>query len=210
MKKTFLAWLEIAVLAGVVTGAHKREGQKMLPRAAVHVDVFDPFGGAVRNATVHLYTPDRKRDVASPAGGSTLTDVPYGQYLLVVSDSGGGIAEREVTVNADEIWVRIGLAFPAGDQAWPGGGLTISGDIKPTPANLKEWWVRVEGVFLHEMRESPIQRPARFSISGLGMGAYLIEVFEGSKLRHVETIEIDTKEPNTHLTISLADERANR
>ena len=35
------------------------------------------------------------------------------------------------------------------------------------------------------------------------MGAYLVEVFDGSKLRHTETVEIDLKQPNTRLRISL-------
>jgi hypothetical protein len=52
-------------------------------------------------------------------------------------------------------------------------------------------------------REAPISREGRFAIGGLEMGAYLVEVFDGSKLRHTETVEIDLKQPNTRLRISL-------
>ena len=102
----------------------------------------------------------------------------------------------------------MGWLFAAGERAWPAGDLTISGDIKPPPGRSQEWWVRVEGVFLHEIREAPVEGSGHFSVPGLWIGEYLLEVFEGSRLRHVETVEIDTKEPNTVLRISLSESDA--
>ncbi len=172
--------------------------------ATVHVEVFGPFGGMVRTTKVRLLTADRKRDLADQRTGNTISGVPYGQYMLVVSDTGGAASEQQLVVNAKEVWVRVGLPFPAGDRAWPGGDLAISGEISPAPTNQNEWWVRIEGVFLNLRRESPIGGTGHFSISGLEMGAYLVQVFEGAKLRQVETIEIDTNIPSTHLKISLS------
>ena len=45
--------------------------------------------------------------------------------------------------------------------------------------------------------------PLSSSMGGLEMGGYLLEVFEGAKLRHVETVELDIKQPNTHVRISI-------
>lgn len=151
-------------------------------------------------AQIHLRSRDGKRDLT--ARDSFIDGVPYGFYTLSAWDAGGGIGEREIAVNAKEVWVRIGLAFPAGDRTWPGGDLSITGDIRPAPKGA-DWWVRVEGVFLNARRESPISQKGEFSMGGLEMGSYLLEVFEGAKLRHVETVEIDIKQPNTHVRISI-------
>ena len=124
-------------------------------------------------------------------------------------DDGGGVAERAVTVNTKDVWVRIGLRFPAGNRRTPPGDLVVSGDILPVPPD-GEWWVRVEGVFLNEDRESPISREGKFWIGGLDMGSYLVEVFNGARLRHAETIEIDTKQPNSHLAIFIPGEESRR
>lgn len=174
-----------------------------VPTATLHVEVFEAFGQRVTNPVLHLYTVDRKQDLAGARQGSTIIGVPYGRYVLLAY-AGSGVGEREVIVNTKEVWVKLGLAFPAGERTWPPGDLTVSGDIKPPPGSSeKDWWVRVEGVYLHESREAPVQGSGHFSVPGLWIGEYLVEVFEGSKLRHVESVEIDTKEPNTHLTISL-------
>jgi hypothetical protein len=85
---------------------------------------------------------------------------------------------------------------------WPGGDLSINGDIRPAPKG-PDWWVRVEGVFLNARRESPVSQRGEFSMSGLEMGSDLLEVFEGTKLRHVETVEIDIKQPNTPVRIFI-------
>jgi hypothetical protein len=133
-----------------------------------------------------------------------VTDVPYGYYILVVADRGGGLAERPVTVNTVDVWVRIGLHFPSGDTLGPLGQLVITGEIRPARGG-DEWWARVEGVFLPESRESPVSPAGKSSVSGLDMGMYLVEVFEGSKLRHVETVAIDTNRLQTDLVISISD-----
>lgn len=178
-----------------------------VPMATLHVQVFGAFGEKVTNPVLHLYTLDRKQELGRVRQGNAIVGVPYGRYVLLAY-AGSGVGEREVTVNTKEAWVRLGLAFPAGERAWPVGDLTVSGDIKPPPGRSQEWWVRVEGVFLHEIREAPIQGSGHFSVPGLWIGEYLVEVFEGSRLRHVETVEIDTKEPNTRLRISLPESDA--
>jgi hypothetical protein len=176
-----------------------------LPTATVHIQAFDPFGTAIlvsQLEAVHLFTPDRKRDLAKPDKSLTLAGVPYGNYRLIVWDNGGGFGERDLVVNTREVWGRIGLAFPAGDTLGPPGNLEIRGDVNPKPP-AKKWWVRIEGVSLNVSKEAPISSSGKFLIAGLTMGAYLVEIFEGSKLRHVEELEIDPKEPSTHLNISI-------
>lgn len=175
-----------------------------LPLATVRIKAFDPFGQEIKNPSVYLYTLDRKQDLAKGLQGATIRRVPYGWYILVVSSSGGGVGQRLVAVNTKELWLRIGVSMPAGDALWPSGDLTVRGDIKPTPQNLRNWWVRVEGVFLPASREAPIQKGGTFSVGGLEMGTYLVQIFEGSKPRHVQAIEIDPNQQVTHLTISLA------
>jgi hypothetical protein len=184
-------------------GAFGIAGGQGTPTGTLQVQVFGPFGEKIPNAVLLLYTPDRRQDLAGARQGNRIAGIPYGRYILV-GYAGREIGEREVVVNTKESSVRLGLAFPMGEGVGPAGNLTVSGDIKPPPGGgWEEWWVRVEGVFLNDSREAPIQS-GHFSVAGLGIGEYSVQLFEGSKLRHVETIEIDTKEPNTRLTILLS------
>lgn len=195
----------VLALTGVANYITRLKGQAEggLPRATVHIMAFDPFGSSIFAAQVHLFSRDRKQDLAPPGHPTEISGVPYGYYILSAWDTGGGLAEREVTVNTKEVWVRIGLSFPAGDRASPPGDLLITGDIHPPPGDAT-WWARAEGVFLNVSREAPVSRAGRFTIGGLEMGTYLVEVFDGSKLRHAETVEIDNKEPERHLRISIS------
>jgi hypothetical protein len=195
-----LNWIVILFLFASLKGFPAQRG---LPVATIHIEAVGPFGAPIRDAVVRLLTTDRKRDLSAVERAPTISNVPYGEYIVVASDRGGAVAEREIIVNANEVWVRIGLGFPTGNRAWPGGDLSISGDLVPCPADLRNWWVRIEGVFLHFSRESPLLDRGRFSITGLEMGTYLVEIFEGGKLRYAEALDIDTKEPHTHLRISL-------
>lgn len=200
--KSILAFLTACCM---VLTAMLLRAQADLPQATVHVDAFNAFGRRIRDEDlhIHLFTTDRKRDLAQQIKGLAISNVPYGEYVLDVWDRGGGIAVREIAVNVKEIWIRIGLSFPAGNRTAPAGDLTITGDINPAPPDRADWWVRVEGVFLHASREAPILPRGMFSIDGLEMGTYLVEVFEGSKLRHVETVEIDPNKPVTQLKIAI-------
>src|SRR4051794_18285221 len=96
-----------------------------LPRATIHVDTFGAFGQKVDNPTIRLYTLDRKQDLAKNVHGLNIGNVPYGRYVLVVWSSGGSVGERELTVNTEELWVRIGLPMPTGDRLWPAGDLVV-------------------------------------------------------------------------------------
>jgi len=202
--KNRYACFQMVLLAGVLAGWCQINAQPGLPVATVHVEVFGPFGDRIPAPEVRLYTPDRKRDLARTELDTSIPGVPYGQYVLVVSSKGVAVAERELAVNTKDVWVRVGLPFPGGNRAWPGGDLTISGTVTPAPANPNGWWARVDGVFLHSRKESPVSRSGQFHVGGLEMGTYLVQVFENAKLRHVETVEIDTKTPSRHLKISLA------
>jgi hypothetical protein len=177
-----------------------------VPLGRVHIEAVGPFGAPARDVKVNVFSPDRKREIPNPGQSSMISAVPYGKYIVVVQDNGGSIGEREIFVNAKEIWVRVGLPLPTGDRAWPGGDLNIRGEIMPHPVSDRDWWVRVEGVYLNRTVESRIVQ-GRFSIEGLEMGAYLVEVFDGPKIRHVETVDIDTREPERRLTI-VVDERS--
>lgn len=174
-----------------------------LPRATIRISAFDPFGAKIKDPRIYLFTVDRKQNLAKNPSVSTIRDVPYGSYVLVVSSSGGGVGQRLLSVNTPDLWLRIGVSMPIGDALWPGGNLTITGEIKPVPRDAKRWWVRVEGVFLSASREAPVQKDGTFRFAGLEMGRYLVEVFEEAELHHIRSIEIDPNTPMTRLTISV-------
>ena len=175
----------IVAVAVVTTAQAYLRGQDYsfdLPRATVHVKVFGPFGDQVQKAEIHLFTSDRKRDLSRPGQGSRIIGVPFGNYVVSVSDVGGGFGERQISVDTKDVWVRIGLALPHGNVRGPPGTLEINGEIRPVPTS-GDWWIRVEGVFLPAIKEDPVHS-GKFSVGGLELGSYLVEVFEGSKLRN--------------------------
>ena len=50
-----------------------------VPKATLHVEVFGSVGQKVPNPVLHLYTNDRKQDLAGARQGNTITGVPFGQ-----------------------------------------------------------------------------------------------------------------------------------
>lgn len=171
-----------------------------LSRGTLHVEVFSCFGDPNRESDIQLSVD--KQVIAKLARNGEFKNLPYGRYVLNAWDAGGGFTTREVTVNAKDIWVRLGLSFPTGDRIGPPGDLSVSGEILPAP-KTKRWWVRVEGMFLHASQEAPLDHSGRFAIGGLEMGIYLVQVYQGSELRHVETIKIDPNHMVTQLSISI-------
>jgi len=173
-----------------------------IPRGKIHVKVFGPFGGEIKDFKLHLFSRSPERELTPLEHRTVIPDIPFGIYTLRVSGGGGGYVEQEVTVNLKDVWVRIGLPFPSGDRLGPSGNLEIAGTIRPAPTG-KDWWVRVEGVFLHVSRTSQVSGAGAFSVDGLDMGTYLVEVFESAKLRYIHTVEIDTNKRLTKLVIDI-------
>ena len=103
-----------------------------IPRATVHVETLGPFGSEIDSSKVQLRLVTKEGKLTMDGKGDKLVDVPYGAYILSAWDNGGGYGEREITINTKELWLRMGLMFPFGDRLWPGGGLTVSGSIRPT------------------------------------------------------------------------------
>jgi hypothetical protein len=143
MSRTKLRPLCVLALAAAGTTStcprvRAQPDESSLPQANVHVVLCDLFGGRIREAQIaqiHLLSRDRRRDLVPRAKATVITGVPYGYYTVSAWDTGGGIAEREITVNTKEVWVRVGLSFPAGQRVGPPGDLTITGEVLPQPAN---------------------------------------------------------------------------
>ena len=62
-------------------------------------------------------------------------------------------------------------------------------------------------MFLHATKEVPVFEDGRFSVGGLEMGRYLVEVFDGPILLYIDTIEVDPNMPERHINISISDTR---
>jgi hypothetical protein len=82
--------------------------------------------------------------------------------------------------------------------------MSVTGEISGSAAKVDPGlWVRVDGAFLNIRREAPVGPTGHFSVGGLEMGTYLVEVLQGSQLRYVKTVDLDPNKPNAQLTISL-------
>jgi len=204
MHRTVLHTVALALMAPAVVllSSRPQTDDSDLPKATVHITVTDCFGHRDSKAEIHLRSRERKQEIDKHGSPAEILRVPYGYYTVTVSDSGGGVGERELAVNTGEIWMYVGASFPAGLRATPPGGMSILGELSGASFD-HDWWARVEGVFLHTSREAPISHAGRFTISGLETGVYVVEVFNGSKLRHAETVELDFKQPQRQLQISV-------
>jgi len=176
-------------------------------RSTVTVEPVEAFDGELlANAHVRLLTLDRRTELASGSGRLRLNSVQYGRYIVRVSSPGSRMRERLVTVNTPKVWIRIGVPLHWGDEVgFPGDYLTIRGQIRSARGPMEEFWVSVHGVFLPDRRESPVGRDGKFEVSGLDMGTYLLEVFDGARLLLAKKVELDTRKPVTEVSIKLED-----
>lgn len=192
----------IASMAGMSNQCIGQSSEWERPHATIHISAFDPFGQEVKSPQIYLYEFQRNWQLVKKTHDRTVKEIPYGDYLVVVTSSGGGMGRRLVVVNVPELWVRIGVAMTVGLQLRPGGNLIIEGRLIPSPKDGKDWWVRVQGVFLTESRESPV-RNGKFLVAGLEMGAYVLQVFKGRELKHMQPIEIDLRRPKIEVIVPL-------
>ena len=204
MHRAVLQTVALALMApaGVLLSSRPQTDDSDLPKATVHITVTDCFGHRDSKAEIHLRSRERNQDIVKHGSPAEIARVPYGYYTVTVSDRGGGMGERELAVNTGEIWMYLGASFPAGLRAWPPGGMSILGEVSGASFD-HDWWARAEGVFLHTSREAPISHGGRFTISGLEMGVYVVEVFNGPKLRHSETVQLNFEHPERQLQISV-------
>jgi len=184
-----------------------------VPRSTVRIEAFGAWGyryGPSDQLTAILIPLDGSNSPGKSLENLVATDVPYGTYRLTVYSSSGSVGQRQVVVSAPQLWVYIGLSFPHGDRDWPGGGLSFHGFVSNTQANEFDghWWVKIHGLYLEIAREAPINRQGQFIVDGLEPGTYVIEIFDGLKLRHAFTEEIDGNEPDRDIRITLPVEAA--
>lgn len=177
--------------------------QQAKKTSTIHVSITDPFGAELKRYHVEL----RSMAGVKIAGGEELSefkDIPFGEYLLIAV---GGCcrAERQVTLNVPKLWVKLGVPMRFGDDSEgpPGGWLTIQGILQLPSGVSTTHWVRARGVFLNFDRETQVDALGRFSIGGLDMGTYEIQVFGGSKLLHSRMLEIDPKISVTRIVIEI-------
>jgi hypothetical protein len=176
-------------------------GQEKHAGVRVHVLAFGSFGEVLTAAKVTIMTVTNK-PVASASGHSVVfPQLAPGTYVVRVVCPGFRTQTAKLTANTADVLLRIGLSLRQGDEVEPAGdNLTISGSVEV--ATGSNWWITVHGVFLRSMREALIGDGGRFSIGGLDMGTYLVEVFEGGTLKYTRTVQIDTKDPVTMLQFS--------
>lgn len=183
----------VMLQVGVPREAHAQPVRD-LRHSIVEVSVVGPFGEKVSRFELQFLTDDKTSNLALNSMQTRFLAVPYGNYAVVV-DIGCCRTERRVVVNTAHTWIQIGVPFRFGDSDVPGGWMKVSGRITPRPANPGSWWAKVEGIFLDFRREVPVDKTGAFSVGGLDMGAYLLQLFDRGKLQSTRYVEVDPKEP---------------
>jgi hypothetical protein len=168
----------------------------------IRVTVTDSFGNNVKDYRLDLLSKTRQ---VVRAGIDSLNDVPFGEYILSVH-IGCCSAERFITVNDKQLFVRLGVPVRFGDSDQPGGDLVVTGAIRPMSSISGDLWVRVRGIFLNVAREAAVDSFGMFNLGGLDMGTYALEVFQGSTMLYVRTFELDPRNSPFRADVSLSPE----
>jgi hypothetical protein len=177
------------------------QAQSIADTCTIRVTATDPFGQPVSDYSLEL----RNRNgtiIKLGRSGDSFRAVPFGEYTLVAINDCCR-SQRDLIVNIPSMWVRLGVPIRFGDPVLPGGDLVIRGIIHAIPRIAGDKWVRVRGVFLDFSREVEIGSDSRFSIEGLDMGSYVVEVFVAAKHLYSQIVEIDPRTPVTNLLIHL-------
>ena len=193
----------LAVIA-LVCDAGLVQGQDREPdKGTVALHVVDSFGGTLKPFRVSL-TALTGESTGLAFQNGRFTGVPYGKYRVTVVVGNFRTTEREIFVERPMLWVVVGLPFAPGDRVSDAGWLRLTGTVRGVPASGAQWWARVAGVFLPDTFEVPIDSGGHFNVEGLSRGSYLLEIYEGSKMRAVRQFDIDSKSQELDLVVDLA------
>ena len=170
------------------------------------VDAFNgrPFKTISEVSLLSEHQESRRIEIRSTTG--SFSNVPYGHYVIQVIGWGSARPQRRhITLNAPEVFVMIGVPFRYGTEVGIGGDrLIVKGRVAGARGSHgSRLWVRLHGVFMHFSREALVDEAGKFEIDGLDMGAYVVEVFDGPKLLHAETLEIDITRHITELSLKI-------
>ena len=191
--------ISLAILSCLVQGissAAKETGN-------IRVSLTDPFGSELEHYTLELQSL-AGRVIAGGPDRKEFTDVPYDEYRLIARNR-CCIGERRLILNVRDLWVRFGVPIRYGDAERPGGYLVIRGSLRGHLDSTQ--WIRVTGLFLDFNREAKVGKNGKFSIGGLDMGAYLIEIFSSKRMIASRAIEIDIKREVTEVPIDVPSTR---
>lgn len=194
----------VAILATLwfLPGQSAINAQQVKDTGTLQVNVTDPFGVELKRPTLELWSINGTR-IAGGEGLHEFKNIPFGEYTLIAL---GGCckAERRVILNVPKLWMKLGIPMRFGDsEGFPGGYLIIRGVLRVQSGISAKHWVRARGVFLNFSREAQVDPVGRFSIAGLDMGTYEIDVFEGSTRVHSRTLEIDPKVSITRIVVEI-------
>jgi hypothetical protein len=202
----------VGVTALMLSGPLYSQGSAHLPtHGSITVDVVNSFGTRqLYDVRIELYragfgswTSDHER-VPPKGRPGRYSGIPYGYYVVQVEGQSFRHQQRLVFLNTEHLRVRMGLPPRFGHEIGIGGdNLEIRGRVAVNGRAGGGFWARVRGVFLCTSREAIVDERGRFSVTGLNMGTYIVEVLEAAKLRHSQTIEIDTNQHVTELEIML-------
>ena len=176
-------------------------------RGTLILEIADSFGEGKplrRHYYVRIVEADGNRIVWKGWNRRVFRNLSYGYYLIWVRAAYRRPRHQLVLLNTPEQTVRVGLSFqPEEEYGFPGDYLKVRGRIRAPARVMTKLWVRVHGVLLRDSREARVDKHGRFEIGGLDAAVYVVEVFNGSRLIHAETLEMEIGKPVTELSIKL-------
>jgi hypothetical protein len=120
--------------------------------------------------------------------------LPFGLYEVRLQGLGFSTALEMVGVYQPHIEFRIALPL------W-GMHLDerprVSGTVTLAEGGKGEMWIRLMPLYSGQLIQATIDQSGRFDVAGMPPGRYLLAIFQGSDLLHVESVDAPTSGTRT-------------
>lgn len=162
--------------------------------ARLTVRVVDLFGKPLANARVDVTASKKKIGTMTQVGNGeyTISNLPYGGYLLRAELSGFSYGLKEIQLAQPDAWVLIGLQVGTIDAPdW----LSLSGKVLSSSSQPHALWVKLISVFSGLVLESRVTGSGDFRFGELKGGSYLLVTIRDTEICDSRRIEITSRTP---------------
>jgi hypothetical protein len=163
------------------------------------------YSGREVSATLSIASADTRVIFQQNVKGGATTDVPYGSYLISLSDDFLLPAKREVNVDHPETFVTLVTRINEFNDLGLGAPTSVSIRLQPAKSCSADGyiWVKMVGVYADFSAERKVS-PGGFALfEPIYYGQYLLLVLDGGRVRTTQIL--DPKGKVTTIDIRLPD-----
>jgi len=193
-QKSILRLSIITIVTTCSVAAQRPPAQNL---GTLHVTVVDHLGKPYPKSEigrVRLESLDGKVDLSDRFSELTATEIPYGEYFVVIRNGLLTTGKRFVRIKSADTYLRVGMRYSAEGDV----GLRLSSDeplrgrLVPPPKDGSGWWVRIDALYFDYKLDAPIAADGKFEVTGLDEGSFLVSIFENSTLKISKSVNVNS------------------